>query len=59
MISQIPEKCQKLSPDQTRLAAKFEQNMPWSNYNAEVLLFPKLTGEQAQNFCYGKQNLLN
>ena len=57
VAAQMLEKYQKLSPDQMRLAAMLEQNMQWSKYNAEALLFPKLT--EVQNFCYSKQNLLN
>ena len=57
VAAQMLEKYQKPSPDQMRLAAILEHNMQWSKYNAEVLLFPKLT--EVQNFCYGKQNLLN
>ena len=59
IAAQILEKCQKPSPDKIRLAAILEQNMQWSKHNAETLLFPKLTEEQVQNFCYGKQNLHN
>ena len=54
---QMLEKYQKSSPDQMRLAAMLEQNMQWSKYNVEALLFPKLT--EVRNFCYAKQNLLN
>ena len=56
VAAQVLEKYQKPSPDQMRLAAMLEQNMQWSKYNAEALLFPKLA--EMQNFCYGKQNLI-
>ena len=57
VAAQMLEKYQKPSPDHMRLAAMLEQNMQWSKYNAEALLFPKLT--EVQNFCYTRQNLLN
>ena len=57
VAAQMLEKYQKPSPDQMRLAAMLEQNMEWSKYKAEALLFPTLT--EMQNFCYGKQDLLN
>ena len=57
VAAQMLEKYQKPSPDQTRLTVILKQNMQWSKYNAEALLFPKLT--EVQNFCYANQNLHN
>ena len=59
IAAQILEKCEKPSSDQIRLATIVEQNMQCLKHNAQTLLFPKLTEEQMQNFCYDKQNLHN
>ena len=56
VAAQMLDKYQKPNPDQMRLAAMLERNMQWSKYNAEALLFPRLT--EVQNFCYAKQNLI-
>lgn len=57
IAAQMLEMCRKQNHDRIRLTAMLGEKLQWSKYNAEILLFPKLTEEQVRNLCYGKRNL--